>query len=269
MDNYLHIRDWVDDLPKVGRISFSLEDAKMQFPDMSDDAMRSALRRLSEARKVHSVWRGFYVLVLPEYGRDGTIPPVEYINQLMSYIGTDYYVALLSAASYQGASHQAPQVFQVVTGKQLRSKTISGSRLEFFYKKNMPRDCIDQKIVKSGYINVSAPALTAIDLVSYISRSGGISHVATVLSELAESIDFSILSAGLLRNESCATVQRLGYLLESVLGEGELAESLYDKSVEAGLEFSRADLAKKQDGKTPSYDNKWKIVINYDVEVDE
>jgi len=269
LHNYSYLRYWVDDLPKRGRSSFSLEDAKAQFPDMSDENMRNALYGLSVAGKVRSVWRGFYAIVLPEYGLDGSIPPVEYIDQLMTYVDAEYYVALLSAASYQGASHQSPQVFQVIADKHVRSKNTSGSRLDFAFKKNMPNCCIEQKIVKSGYINVSMPALTALDLVSYASRSGGISHVASVLSELADAIDFSKLNEDLLRDESRVTVQRLGYLLEGVLGEVELAESLYNKSVEAGLHFSRASLASGNTGQGLGYDRKWKIVINYDVEVDE
>jgi len=269
LKNYSYLRHWVDALPKTGRSSFSLEDARTQFPDVSDVNMRNALYGLSMAGKVRSVWRGFYAIVLPEYGFEGNVPPVEYINQLMTYIKADYYVALLSAASYQGASHQSPQVFQVMSNKHMRSKNASGSRLDFIFKKNMPASCIDQKVVNSGHINVSAPALTALDLVRYPLRSGGVSRVAAVLSELIDSIDFDILNADLLRNESRVAVQRLGYLLEGTLGEVELAQSLYEKSAEAGLSFSRANLVNGDTKQKLGYDGKWKIVVNYDVEVDE
>jgi predicted transcriptional regulator of viral defense system len=268
LDNYRHLRHWVDDLPKVGRSSFSLGDAMTQFPDMPAANLRNALHRLSQAGKVRSVWRGFYAVALPEYGLDGSIPPVEYIDQLMAHVKADYYVALLSAASYQGASHQSPQVFQVMSDRQIRSKDVSGSRLEFAYKRDMPKSCIEQKTVKSGYINVSAPALTALDLVDYPSRSGGISNVASVLAELADSIDFGILDVGLLMREPLATAQRLGHLLESTLGEVELAQNLYDKCKEAGLRFSRTGLVAGQLGQGLRFDEKWKVVINYDMEVD-
>lgn len=230
--------------------------------------IQNALHRLSQAGKIHSIWRGLYAVVLPEYGLDGNIPPVEYIDHLMSYVKADYYVALLSAASYQGASHQSPQVFQVMSNRQMRSKDVSGSRLEFAYKKDMPKDCIEQKMVKSGYINVSVPALTALDLVNYLSRSGGISNVASVLAELAASINFSALDADLLKHEPLPTVQRLGHLLESTLGEVELAQVLYDTCIQAGLRFSRTGLATGRPGQKPSFDGKWKVVVNYDVEVD-
>jgi predicted transcriptional regulator of viral defense system len=230
--------------------------------------LRNALHRLSQAGKVRSVWRGFYAVVLPEYGLDGSVPPVEYIDQLMTHVKANYYVALLSAASYQGASHQSPQVFQVMSDRQIRSKDVSGSRLEFAYKKDMPKGCVEQKAVKSGCINVSAPALTALDLVSYPSRSGGISNVISVLAELAASIDFDVLDIDLLMREPIATVQRLGHLLESTLGETELAQTLHDTYTQTGLRFNRTDLVAGEPGQKSCFDRKWKIVVNYDVEVD-
>ncbi|MCL2655033.1 MAG: type IV toxin-antitoxin system AbiEi family antitoxin [Coriobacteriia bacterium] len=271
MDNYRYIRQWIDDLPKRGLSSFSLDDAKLQFPNMPAVNIRNALHRLSAAGNVRSVWRGFYAIVLPEYGLEGSVPPVEYIDQLMIYVGSDYYVALLSAASYQGASHQSPQAFQVMSNKQLRPKEASGSRLGFTYKKNLPQSGIEKKVVRSGCVNVSVPALTALDLVHYSAKSGGISHVASVLAEFAGSIDFSAFDADLLKKEPGATIQRLGYLLENSLGEVELAAALYEKSAEARLRFNRADLITGQPGNKskPAYNNKWKIVINYDVEVSD
>lgn len=269
LESYQHIRYWIDDLPKVGRLSFSLDEVKTQFPDAPAANMRNTLHRLSVAGKIVSVWRGFYAIVLPEYGLDGRVPPVEYIDQLMAHLKVDYYVALLSAASFQGASHQSPQVFQVMTNKKMRPKNASGSQLEFVFKGNMSLDSREQKTVKSGSINVSSPPLTALDLVGYPSRSGGISNVASVLSELADSINFDTLDANLLTYEPRTTVQRLGHLLEHVLGEAELAESLYDKCIEAKLRFRRTDLAVGQQGQDPGYDSKWKVAINYDIEVDE
>jgi hypothetical protein len=60
---------------------------------------------------------------------------------------------------------------------------------------------------------VSTPEATAVDLVGYQHRAGGLAAVATVLAELAEQIDpekFPI-AAG---TAPVAWVQRLGYLLE-------------------------------------------------------
>ena len=268
MKKYRHVRNWVEDLPRLGRFSFSLDEAREQFNDMPVDNIRNALHRLSVAGKILSVWRGFYAVVLPEYGLDGSVPPAEYIDQLMSYVNADYYVALLSAASYQGAAQQSPQVFQVISNRQIRSKDVSGTHIEFVYKKDIPKTSIEQKTVKSGCIDVSKPALTALDLVGYPSRSGGISRVASVIADLADSIDFSTIEAGVLKQERSSTVQRLGHLLETVLNEKELADTLFDKCVSAGLLFRRVGLVPNNDDRHIGYDKKWMITINYEVEVD-
>jgi predicted transcriptional regulator of viral defense system len=269
LDDSRYIRNWVDNLPKMGRLSFSLGDVTRRFPDMAGRSVSNALHRLIAAGRLRSVWRGFYAIVLPEYGIDGDVPPVEYIDQLMEHLQTDYYVALLSAASYQGASHQSPQVFQVMCGRHVRSKSAGGLRLDLAFKGRMPKSGIEQETVKSGTVNVSTPALTALDLVGYPARVGGINNAASALAELADSIDFGALDAGLLREEPRATIQRLGHLLESAVGEQGLADSLYSLCGQSGLKFNRTDLVPGRQSDKSGYDGRWKIVLNYDVEVEE
>ena len=64
-----------------------------------------------------------------------------------------------------------------------------------------------------GTLLVSSPEATALDLVGYARHAGGLSQVATVLSELAERIDPEKLAAAA-RTAPVAWAQRLGYLLE-------------------------------------------------------
>jgi len=64
-----------------------------------------------------------------------------------------------------------------------------------------------------GTLLVSSPEATALDLVGYAHHAGGLSQVATVLSELAERIDPEKLAAAA-RTAPVAWAQRLGYLLE-------------------------------------------------------
>jgi predicted transcriptional regulator of viral defense system len=250
-------------------MSFSLEEVRAQFPGMTDANVRNSLHRLASAGKVCTVWRGFYAVVLPEYGLSSNVPPVEYIDQLMAYVKADYYIALLSAASYQGASHQSPQVFQVIANRQFRSKVESGSRVEFAYKRVMSEGGIEQKAARSGLVNVSSPLLTALDLVTYQHKSGGISNVASVLSELAESIDLKPDAESLVKGEPCSSAQRLGHILGSVLDERELADGLLEVCAKAGLRFRRIDLVPGCGEKQIGFDAKWKVCINYDVEVDD
>jgi predicted transcriptional regulator of viral defense system len=266
---YRQVRYWVDDLPKTGRSSFSFNEACAQFPKLPPDYVKNALYRLSVAGKVKSVWKGYYAVLLPEYGLDGIVPQVEYIDQLMSYIGADYYIALLSAASFQGASHQAAQVFQVIANKPLRTKNKDDVQLEFAFKKEIAKEFLAQKVVNSGMVNISVPELTALDLVSYPARAGGLSYVANVLSELAEKFDFKALDSSFFQRVPRVSIQRLGYLLDAVLDENDLADSLYENSLQAGVRFKRTSLVSALPSLGKPCNEKWQIVANYDVEVDE
>jgi predicted transcriptional regulator of viral defense system len=130
VNDYNQVRYWVEELPKMGKTTLSLKEAEDQFPEKPSSSVRRALARLSGTGKIHSVWRGFYAIALPEYGLDGIAPPIDYVDQLMRYLGKKYYVALLTAASYNGASHQAPQSFYVICDSILHTKNKNGVKRE-------------------------------------------------------------------------------------------------------------------------------------------
>lgn len=130
------IRKWVDDLPKMGKNNFTQEEVIKEFPSMNLSNIRNALYRLSKKGTIQSVWHGFYVIVSPEYGFKGVVPPTEYIDQLMKYLDKEYYVGLLNAAAFQGAAHQQPQTFSIVVNTDnLRGKIKKGVKINFVAKK--------------------------------------------------------------------------------------------------------------------------------------
>jgi len=163
VNEYNQVRYWVEELPKRGRTTFTLKEAEDQFSEKPSSSVRRALARLSDMGKVHSVWRGFYAISLPEYGLDGIAPPIDYIDQLMCYLGKKYYVALLTAASLSGASHQASHSFYVICDSNLHSKDKNGVKLEPIYKKKMPDRYISKINSRAATVRISTPELTAIE----------------------------------------------------------------------------------------------------------
>ena len=272
MIEYNNIRDWVEDLPKRGKITFSKEEVELQFPHLTNRNIQNTLNRLVLKKKIQSVWRGFWVVVPVEYGLKGVVDPIEYIAQLMNFLGQKYYIGLLSAAAIHGAAHQQPMELMLVTdSNHLRAKVKNDVKISFVAKKEIPQQYLQQITVKSGYISVSTPELTAIDLLLYIKNVGGINRVATVLNELAEVIDFERISLDFFQNSNTADIQRLGYLLET-LGFIEVANSLFQKANEANLKFRKYPLCiKKQPMNLTNFpiDEKWKIIINEEIETDE
>jgi hypothetical protein len=178
------------ELPKRGRITFSTDDIYRQYPSLHKKAVTSVLRRLVENGKIQSVWHGFYVVVPVEYELKGVVPPVVYIDRLMEYLQKDYYIGLLNAASFYGAAHQQPQEFTVITdGKNLRDKLKNGVKINFVSKKEIPHAFIRKNTTKTGYVSVSSPCLTALDLLLYQKEIGGLSRAGTVLNELVEEME--------------------------------------------------------------------------------
>ena len=272
MIKYNNIRDWVEDLPKRGKITFSKEEIQLQFPYLTNRNIQNTLNRLVGKKKIQSVWRGFWVVVPVEYGLKGVVDPIEYIAQLMNFLGQKYYIGLLSAAAIHGAAHQQPMELMLVTASNhLREKIRNDVKISFATKKDIPQQYLQKITVKSGYIPVSTPELTAIDLLLYVKNVGGINRVATVLSELAEVIDFEKISPDFFQNANTADIQRLGYLLET-LGFIEIADVLFQKANEANLQFRKYPLCiKKHPMNLTNFpaDKKWKIIINEAIETDE
>ena len=273
MDKKVKIRDWILDLPKRGRITFSTDDIYRQFSSLNKTAVASVLRRLVENGKIQSVWHGFYVVVPVEYELKGIVPPLAYIDQLMSYLQKDYYIGLLNAASFYGAAHQQPQEFTVVTGgKNLRDKLKNGMKINFVSKKEIPHAFILKKAAKTGYISVSSPELTALDLLLYQKEIGGLSRAGTVLHELVEEMDFDKITPDFLQLFPATAIQRLGYLLEEVMEYDDRARKLSEKVKQAGIKF-RKTLLKSEIHTTElsecMQNETWKIVINEEIAIDE
>lgn len=78
-------------------------------------------------------------------------------------------------------------------------------------------------------IYYSNAELTAIDIVHYEQYIGGLSRAATILDELAEKLDFRRASDNLFNYTSIATIQRLGYILDDILEQKEIAEVLHSE----------------------------------------
>ena len=270
MREYTQVRYWIDELPKRGKTTFSLKEAENQFPEKPASSVRRSLARLSASGRIHSVWKGVYAISLPEYGLDGIAPPIDYIDQLMRHLNCGYYIALLTAASYIGAAHQAPQVFHVICDSNLHVKSKNGVVIEPVFKKTIPGKYLSEINSRTSTVKISSPELTAIDLVKYIKRAGGINHVATVLGELVESIDFGLVDSDFFTGVSAAVVQRLGYLLEVTLVEKIVADSLFEKAKQAKIKFAPIPLAvdKNRNISTVGKNSKWAILENYEVESD-
>lgn len=250
---------------------FSFDQATDAFPSLRYTGIRSALTRLSAKNNIVSVWKGFYVIVPISYAAQGILPPVLYIDHLMTYIQRRYYVGLLNAAAFYGAALQQPQVFSVVVEyPTLRDSKKKNVRLQFVARRNFPPvELLETRKTQTGYVRISSAILTAADVIQYESEIGGLSRACTVLNDLIESLDFTQIPDSFFETVTTTTIQRLGYLLENIVQCADLANQLYEKAKNANCNFQTVPLKIGNPIEQKSHDNKWKIIINTDIEIDE
>jgi predicted transcriptional regulator of viral defense system len=209
-------------------------------------------------------YRGFYVIVPPEYREAGCLLPEQFIPDLMDHLGEVYYAGLLSAAEYHGAAHQRPQVFQVVVAKDRRPIRCGKMRVEFIFRKNTAMIPTESRNTPAGILKIATPEATALDLIGYVRHCAGLDNVATVLTELVEKIDAGRLLQ-MAELSPIAWVQRLGYLIELV-GAHEKAEGI------AGYIQKkwpvRTPLAPSLGIKGAKMESRWRVFVNTQVEPD-
>ena len=264
------ISEWVENLQSQGKYAFSLTMLQNQLPGLSDIAVKSALSRLTKKGLIISIHKGYYLVITPQYRSKGILPPTLFLDAFMNELKRPYYLALLNAAAYHGASHQQPQEFFVVTNfPVLRPTQKKGLKVNYISKKELPEKLLEAKKTETGYLKISNPVLTATDLIQYQKRVGGINRVASVLNELAEAIKPEAFDNYLLQHTPITALQRLGYLLDKVFGNQVLANALYTSLQSSNASFFRTPLKASAATKGFSSDEKWKVIINTEIELDE
>lgn len=270
MEDIEILQDWVTAKMIRGQYIFTKEDVHAIGLPISNDALINNLVRMGKRGVIMSPWQNFYVTIPTEYKLKGVVPPSFYIDRLMKFLGRDYYVALLTAAAFEGAGHQRAMVFQtMVNGGCIRSGIKNGTRLEFTVKKDLPMLFVHKVKTQTGYINVADAELTALDLIAEEKKVGGLSRATEVLIELAERMNLDDSKLPLLEYFTAAVIQRLGYLLDYI-EEKDLSDALYGLLIKTGKTFRKVSLKQSMPAsKDMPVNTKWKVIENYKLEIDE
>jgi predicted transcriptional regulator of viral defense system len=194
-----------------GRYSASMDEIR-ELTGLSYAAVTSGLQRLRKQRRVFSPTRGLYVVIPPEYRSWEVLPADWFIDALMNHLGRRYYVALLSAAAYHGAAHQAPQTFQTMADGRVLDRTFGRVRMAFYSSEHIPDTPTEMVTVHTGSIPVSSREATVVDLLREPRASGGVSNVATILAEVGE-LEGSAL-ATLAARHGRALARRTGWMVD-------------------------------------------------------
>jgi predicted transcriptional regulator of viral defense system len=259
---YNYIEKYLTEVRSQGRYAFTIDEIESKF-NVPYDSLRQSLYRLKQKNEVAQIRQGFYVIIPPEYSRQGFLPPYLYIDDLMKWLNKPYYVGLLSAAALYGAAHQQPMGYTVVT-ETPAPRSIKKLKIVFFAKKSFLQDGITQKKTPAGNMPVSLPELTALDLFDYIHKFG-INQIVTILEELSEEMKPALLFKIAKQFPNTAAIQRLGYILETEINNEKLADSLYKVLSERKFFPIPLSLNNEKKGET---DNRWKVIKNMEIESD-
>jgi predicted transcriptional regulator of viral defense system len=259
--NALRPRQLPDALLAEGISTFTTEEAQGRL-GLSYERAKRALNRLAQSGRVFSPARGFYVVIPPEYRSWQVVPAAHFIDPMMAKLGRTYYVALLSAAALHGASHQAPQVFQVMCDLPLRDRDFHRVRLRFFSGAHVADAPTITRNVSTGTIRVATPELTVVDLAQIPRHSGGLSNVATILREIGR-LDGRAL-AQIIAGRDRSVARRIGWMVEH-FGQCENLAPLRELATPHQGERTLLSAGGRKRGRA---DREWGIRVNTDIEPD-
>ena len=261
--NVTNGRDLVVELAARGQYHFTSSEFRSAL-GVSAAAANQSLWRLKKRGEIASPSRGFYVVVPPEYRALGCLPADQFIPALMAHRRIPYYAGLLSAAQYHGAAHHRPQVFQVMVERSRPPTRCGAVQVDFISRAKLATVPLCTFNNPRGTIFASTVEATAIDLVGYMGRAGGIDLVAGMLSELSDQIDPALL----VQAADCASVrwaQRAGYLLEFV-GAGDKCASLRNHVRARTRNYTRLVPSTTAIGAVRSRD--WRLLVNVPIELE-
>ena len=264
----MSLNDWITEQEQRGITTFSFQKIRGVFAERSEKTLKTDINRLTSAKRIQNVYKGFYVIIPTQYQLKGVVPPIYYINELMEYLGKPYYVGLLSAAAIYGASHQRAMMTQIVTiGPRPRTSN-KNALLNWNYRQQIPNELIECRNAEMGRINYSSAELTVVDIIQFAANIGGYQRAAIVLAELVEVIDIAKIER-VLPYTTTTAMQRLGYLLEFVLFEQEMADQLYDIIKKTKGYFNAVHMSTERPASDDATSNRWRVNMNIDIELDE
>lgn len=262
----MSLQNFIENLASRGKYSFSTNDA-LKATTLSLTAFRSSIQRLRKRGYICSPFREFFLIVPPEYRSIGSLPPDQFIGDLMQFFGQPYYVGCLSAAHYYGATDQQPQTFQVIIPSPKRKVVVGKVKIAFITSNDMKKMPTKQLNTPRGYLTIATPEVTAIDLISHPRHSGGLSNAYDVISELSEQIQINSFSEVIKKVTKAPYLQRLGYIFERL--------RFYDLAKMCAKELKRFGYVRKavldlqSSSSSRQLDPSWNLIVNLKLEVED
>lgn len=260
------VSDYIDRLLSYEEYAFSWEELRENCK-APETTIRNSVNRLTDTKDIINIRKGFYLILPPRYRGLGKLPVQLYIDKLFKYLNRPYYIALYSAASLHGASHQQIQEDYIITIKPTLLDISKGNvRIRFFSTRRLPEKNLVKKKSDAGLFNASSPVLTAVDLIDYQSNIGGLNRILANLEELTEEIQPDDVNDLLTWYPHKSVLQRFGFLLDELQVGSALSDLIYEHLKKEN--FYPVLLSPKKDQRAGKAGNRWKIDVNFKLEAD-
>ena len=256
--------------PQETKLMLGLEEKEMGVFEICDAkrilgtgpaAVNSVLSGLYKKGRVRRIERGKYMLVPARAGLEGYWS--EDYGAVVPHLVGEYYVAFAAAMDHWDMTEQMTRLIYVATPRRKKSPTVDFgfvtyqfvtlARKKFFGIVESPSDT---------KFNVSSKEKTLVDALMCPQYCGGISEVSKAMWEVREEVDWSLVLEMAERMGISVVLQRLGYLLEALEIEEEIAESI--SSQVAGRPYQL--LAAYYPSKTAETSRRYRLKVNLDSE---
>jgi hypothetical protein len=212
--------------PTRGRVARFLDDlqARGDFVVSVDEAARqSALTRIAAQRQLERLAPratrlpgrpSAFLIVPPEHRLRGAPPLAAWLDEYFRAQNQRYYVGLLSAAALHGSSNQAVQVTQVILRRPRRPIAVGKIHLDFYVKSTLELTPLTEIPGLPAPLAVSSPEATALDLIAFSHRLGGIERALDVIKGLEGSMTVTGMRIAIRAGVPVTVLQRIGYICE-------------------------------------------------------
>ncbi|MDR1033326.1 MAG: type IV toxin-antitoxin system AbiEi family antitoxin [Bifidobacteriaceae bacterium] len=227
---------------------------------------RLTLNRLSKRGQWLNLGKGLWAPVPAEYRLQKTLPAPDIVAEIMNYRKLPYYIGWLSAASFHGAHHNAPQVYQIATNKEIRKQKIGTHSFKFYTREHVERLPKSAFRVRSGNAMYSSKEVTLLDVATDVNMCGGINNVGNVIVELTErNVDYVALME-ILDYYPATSLKRIGYTLDK-FGYTR-THARVSKRLHREIDADSASVLVPGNERTGKFNKKWGIIINENMELD-
>ena len=227
--------------------------------------VRQRMAPINKRNEIISPSRGLWIPVPYEYRLWGAPEAMYYIDQMMGYLETDYYIGWLSAAAILGASHHAPQVFQVAASRAVSDREIGRSRMMFYKRENVGALPVFRFKTQTGFVKVSSRAATMLSAANDMSIVSGPDNAANIIIELSETEEDIINELAVCADMfPISALRRVGWILERFT-DYEGLDMLSEISQHSDVKLSKLS---SYNAYSKRIDKRWSLDINERIEPD-